>query len=86
VSGYELFGDTRSYQVKLVGVPDGCPVKMIGEKTYCARAGYPEEAYKYEFVGTSYDDSVNKRDNSDIIRGNFGSFVGMYGYKGHACD
>ena len=59
---------------------------MIGDKTYCARAGYPEEAYKYEFVGTSYDDSVNKRDNSDIIRGNFGSFVGMYGYKGHACD
>jgi hypothetical protein len=67
-------------------VPDGCPVKLIGDSKYCARAGYPEEAYKYEFVGTSYEDSVNKRDNSDIIRGNFGSFVGMSGYRGHACD
>jgi hypothetical protein len=29
---------------------------------------------------------VNKKDNSDIVRGNFGSYVGMYGYEGHACD
>lgn len=86
VPGYELFGDNRSYKVKLVGVPDGCPVKLIGDSKYCARAGYPEEAYKYEFVGTSYEDSTNQKDNSDIIRGNFGSFVGMQGYKGHACD
>jgi hypothetical protein len=35
--------------VKLVGVPDGCPIKMIGSSKYCARAGYAEEAYKYEF-------------------------------------
>jgi hypothetical protein len=34
----------------------------------------------------SYDDAKNKIDNSDIIRGNFGSYVGMDGYKGHACD
>ena len=26
---------------------------MIGESKYCARAGYPEEAFKYEFQGTS---------------------------------
>jgi len=31
--------------VDLIGVPDGCPIKMIGENKYCARAGYPEEAY-----------------------------------------
>ena len=59
---------------------------MIGDKKYCARAGYAEEAYKYEFQGTAYKDSENKRDNSDIIRGNYGSFVGMNGYTGHACD
>jgi hypothetical protein len=41
--------DNRSYNVQLVGVPDGCPIKMIGDKKYCARAGYAEEAYKYEF-------------------------------------
>ena len=86
VPEYVLQNDARYYNVKLVGVPDGCPVKIIGESKYCARAGYPEEAYKYEFVGHSYDDSTNKKDNSDIIRGNFGSFVGMEGYKGHACD
>jgi hypothetical protein len=59
---------------------------MIGSKKYRARAGYPEEAYKYEFIGNSYEDSENKRDNSDIVRGNFGSYVGVSGYTGHACD
>ena len=86
VESYRNQNDNRLYDVKLVGVPDGCPVKMIGENKYCARAGYPEEAYKYEFQGMAYDDSVNKRDNSDIIRGNYGSFVGMYGYQGHTSD
>ena len=86
VENYTTQNDNRSYQVNLVGVPDGCPIKMIGEDKYCARAGYPEEAYKYEFIGTSFEDSVNKKDNSDIVRGNYGSFVGMKGYKGHACD
>ena len=86
VDGYITQSDNRTYQVDLVGVPDGCPVKMIKEDKYCARAGYSEEAYKYEFQGVVYDDSVNKKDNSDIIRGNFGSFVGMRNYKGHACD
>jgi hypothetical protein len=86
VSEYVTQNDNRSYAVNLVGVPDGCPIKMIGEEKYCARAGYPEEAHQYEFQGTSYEDTENKKANSDIIRGNFGSFVGMKGYRGHACD
>lgn len=86
VPGYTTQNDNRQYAVKLVGVPDGCPSKLIGGEVFKARAGYPEEAYKYEFVGQEFDDSVNKRDNSDIIRGNFGSYVGMSGYRGHACD
>ena len=83
---YYTQDESRSYNVNLVGVPDGCPIKMIGDEKYCARAGYPEEAYHYEFVGTKYEDTENKKANSDIVRGNFGSFVGMSGYKGHACD
>ena len=86
VSDYFVQNDNRAYNVKLVGVPDGCPIKMIGDNKYCARAGYPEEAHQYEFQGVSYEDTENKKANSDIIRGNFGSFVGMSGYKGHACD
>ena len=86
VDSYISQSDDRSYNVKLVGVPDGCPIKMIGEHKYCARAGYPEEAYKYEFQGVEYTDSINKQDNSDIVRGNYGSFVGMHNYTGHACD
>lgn len=86
VTNYITQNDNRSYNVKLVGVPDGCPLKMIEDNKYRARAGYPEEPHKYEFLGVEYQDSVNKRDNSDIIRGNFGSFVGMKGYSGHACD
>lgn len=83
---YKVQSDYRSYKVKLVGVPDGCPIKMIGESKFCARAGYPEEAYKYEFQGESFNDTKNKIDNSDIIRGNYGSYVGMVNYRGHACD
>lgn len=86
VDQYVTQNDNRSYKVSLVGVPDGCPIKMIENNKYCARAGYAEEAYKYEFQGEEYKDSINKRDNSDIIRGNYGSFVGMQGYTGHACD
>jgi hypothetical protein len=48
-NGYIIQNDNRSYDVQLVGVPDGCPIKMIGDNKYCARAGYAEEAYKYEF-------------------------------------
>ena len=59
---------------------------MINDNKYCARAGYPEEAHKYEFIGEEYKDTRNKIDNSDIVRGNFGSFVGMANYSGHACD
>ena len=86
VTNYQLQGDNRNYNVRLVGVPDGCPIKMIGDSKYSARAGYPEEAYKYEFVGTTFEDPEDMKANSDIIRGNFGSFVGMQGYTGHACD
>lgn len=86
VTYYQTQKDKRAYDVKLVGVPDGCPAKIIGESKYCARAGYPEEAHKYSFVGDEYDDTENQVANSDIIRGNFGSYVGMFGYKGHACD
>lgn len=86
VNQYMTQNDNRSYNVELVGVPDGCPIRMIGEDKYCARAGYPEEAFKYEFIGKSWDDSTNMRDNSDIVRGNYGSFVGMRGYTGHATD
>ena len=86
VSNYYTQEDDRSYQVDLVGIPDGCPVKMIGESKYCARAGYPEEAYKYEFIGKEYTDTANRIANSDIVRGYYGSFVGMRGYKGHTSD
>ena len=86
VPSYTLYNTNTQYNVNLVGVPDSCPAKLIKEKTYRARAGYPEEAYKYEFIGESFGDSQNKRDNSDIVRGNYGSFVGIDGYIGHATD
>lgn len=86
VSDYNVYNDNKSSKVKLVGVPDGCPVKMIGDNVFRARAGYPEEAYKYEFIGNSYEDSENKIANSDIVRGNFGSYVGVDGFTGHVGD
>ena len=86
VSGYQVINVLTSSSAKLVGIPDSCPVKVIGNDIYKARAGYPEEAHKYEFVGKELESSADKRDNSDIIRGNFGSYVGVQNYSGHACD
>ena len=86
VDSYLYQTDKSFNKVKLVGVPDGCPIKMIGDNKFRARAGYPEEAYKYEFQGMVYEDPVDMKDNSDIVRGNFGSYVGMEGYTGHATD
>lgn len=86
ITQYQSQSDSRSYNVKLIGVPDGCPSKIIGETEYRARAGYPEEAFKYNYVGKEFEDTNDKIANSDIVRGNFGSYVGMFGYKGHACD
>ena len=86
VDNYLVQEDNKSYKVDLIGVPDGCPARLIGEDKYCARAGYPEEAHKYEFIGKEYTDTTNKVANSDIVRGNFGSFIGMRGYTGHTSD
>ena len=86
VNSYKYLNPFITSNVKLVGVPDGCPIKMIGENKYRARAGYAEEAYKYESVGKSYENNIDIKENSDIIRGNFGSYVGVTGYNGHAGD
>ena len=86
INSYEYRDSYITSNVKLVGVPDGCPIKMIGENKYRARAGYAEEAYKYESIGKSYEDNTDIKENSDIVRGNFGSYVGMTGYSGHAGD
>ena len=86
ITQYQSQSDSRQYNVKLIGVPDGCPSKIIGETEYRARAGYPEEAFKYNYVGKEFKDTADRIANSDIVRGNFGSYVGMFGYKGHACD
>ena len=86
INNYQLQNDNTHYKVQLVGVPDGCPIKMIGETKYSARAGYPEEAFKYECQGVSYENDIDKKENSDIIRGYFGSYVGMKNYQGHETD
>ena len=86
INNYDVQNDTTNYKVQLVGVPDGCPIKMIGETKYSARAGYPEEAFKYECQGSSYENDIDKKENSDIIRGYFGSYVGMKNYQGHETD
>ena len=86
VSNYQVQDENTSSKVKLIGVPDGCPIKMIGESKYRARAGYAEEAYKYEYQGKTYEDSLDIKENAEIIRGNFGSYVGMSNYPGHALD
>ncbi len=86
VSNYQLQDENTLSKVKLVGVPDSCPVKMIGDSKYRARAGYAEEAYKYECQRKIYEDELDIKENAEIIRGNFGSYVGVSNYLGHALD
>lgn len=80
-----------SINAKITTVTDNMKVALIEDMKFRARAGEAEEAFRYECVGDSYktsetkqsdledEETVNNRNqNSDIIRGSFGPYLGFY--------
>lgn len=65
----------KSDVAKIIGVPDNVKVVGIEDSMYRSRAGEAEESWRYEFVGKKYEDSTEKKENTDIIRGSFGPYL-----------
>ena len=66
--------DLQNYQVKLLGVPDSVSCLGIDMHIFRSRAGWPEEAWRYECIGNNYkeeyespeDDVEITNENEDI--------------------
>lgn len=68
----------NTYECKIIAVPDSTKCVGIDNLKFRSQAGDPEEAYKYEFIGNSYEeDNENKKIDTDIIRGNFGPYLAI---------
>lgn len=67
----------QSYDTKIISIPED--VKCVGLDNYKfrSRAGYAEEAWRYEQIGYEYDNDSDKQTNTDIVRGIYGSYLGM---------
>lgn len=65
----------------IVGVEDSCPIVGVNKNRWSAQAGNAQEAYtlKYLVRDTKTSDATN------IIRGDFGPFIGLAGDKLEAC-
>lgn len=77
-----------SYSFKIIGIPDSVKCIGIDSMKFRSRAGEAEEAWRYECISEDFksskykstgqidDETIdNKKINTDIIRGNFGSYL-----------
>ena len=62
---------------KIIGVPDSTKCIGLSNLLFRSRAGEAEEAFRYEFVGRKYEDSKEIKENTDIVRGNFGAYLAV---------
>lgn len=112
IPGYIDDTSFNTYQtVKIQAVPDGRKLVMLEDQKFRSRAGWPEEAWRYESVGKEYKSNftkINKEGdkaedvkdengdpldvfatwnqvNSDIVRGEYGSYLGLKGFLGAPC-
>ena len=88
VPSYYDMNIRNSYDFKIVGVPDDVTLTGIDNLKFRSRAGFAEEAWRYECVGDDYKSDYtknynaedeetlsNKQINTDIIRGSFGPYL-----------
>lgn len=76
----------QTHTARLIAVPDNVKLVGIELNKYRSRAGEAEEAFRYEQIGTKFDDDQDKSINSDVIRGSFGAFLGMSDYPDYPCQ
>ncbi len=66
-----------SYRTKIVGVEDNVKLIEVGDKTFSARAGEAEEAFRYEYL----NQEIKSTDATNLIRGSFGPYLALDGYE-----
>lgn len=72
---FNAYYDTKvnnRYNAKIISIPDNVKCLGIDNLLFRSRAGEAEEAWRYESIGTKYDDTS---DNSDIVRGSYGAYL-----------
>jgi len=90
IPSYKDTGNTdTSYDFKIISVPDDRAVVGLDGQKFRSRAGNAEEAWRYECIGDDYklvkgvkveeesEYADNKKINSDIVRGSYGSYLGF---------
>lgn len=88
VPAYYDMSIRNTYDFKIIGVPDNITLTGIDNLKFRSRAGYAEEAWRYECVGDDYKSEYsknndaedeetisNKQINTDIVRGEFGPYL-----------
>lgn len=65
------------YKVKILGIQDGVKKGNIGKEYFSAKAGMAEEAFRFEYLGKE----DKQKDATNIIRGQFGPFLGITGFN-----
>lgn len=65
--------------IKITLVEDGTKMTTSGTQKFSSKAGSAEEAWRVSYAGkTALDNSA-----TNIIRGNFGTYLGIEGYNGY---
>lgn len=72
-----VFSEDLIHNIKLTTIEDGMPIRYSGTKYFSSRAGIPEEAYKFEFLGKE----DRKESATNLIRGYYTGYVGAEGIK-----
>ena len=80
VSNYQSPNKDNYHDVKIIGVEDNVKLVGIGDELFSSRAGEAEEAFRYAWVGNKIK---KDRGGNNLIRGSFGSYLGITDYKGH---
>lgn len=85
VSDRDTLTGSKSFKdVKIVGLEDNTKLVSINEgmqeMKFAARAGEPEEGFRYAKVQMNGQGENNKKENRNYIRGSFGPFIGLSKY------
>ena len=60
---------------RVLGVEDNTQLIEVGSKLFSARAGNPEEAYRYEYI---YEE-IKTTECNNLLRGSFGPYIAFDG-------
>lgn len=75
---------SRGTTVKIIGLEDNTKLVSINNGTnqylFAARAGEPEEAFRFSYVSMEGQGKTNKKENYNYIRGSFGPYIGLGKY------